>query len=139
MARMAIQPPTRHKVRILDPGAGAGILGYAAVERVVSLPTPPDRIELVAYETAPGFEESLKGSLEAARSWAKVRGVILTVDVRQTDFVMENAWAIETPGAPPTPKLLYEPPHRERLSSRMFLIFAAPTAGTRAGDDCIGP
>jgi adenine-specific DNA-methyltransferase len=38
------------EARILDPGAGAGVLLAAAVESLISRNTKPKKIEVVAYE-----------------------------------------------------------------------------------------
>lgn len=76
-------------VRLLDPGAGAGALLAAAVERVLASPPEhqPSRIEVVAYEN----DDRVLGALERTRSacleaCAKA-GVDASIEVVPDDFL----------------------------------------------------
>ena len=52
------------KVRVLDPGAGAGVLFATCIETMISQDMPPLSIEVVAYETdrmiLPYLEDTMK-------------------------------------------------------------------------------
>src|SRR5271157_652054 len=60
-------------VRILDPGAGAGILLCAAVEALVARANPPRRIELVGYEVDAELTKVLRVVLAKLQACAAAR------------------------------------------------------------------
>lgn len=74
-------------MRILDPGAGAGVLFAACVEALISRKNHPLSIEVVAYETdriiLPYLEETMKRS----KSLCVSRGVSFHGTTRVEDFV----------------------------------------------------
>ncbi len=69
-------------VRILDPGAGTGILGAAAVSKALSRGAPS--VHLVAVEQEPEAAKALRASL---RMLANEYGEKLTFDVIEDDFL----------------------------------------------------
>ncbi|UVF19987.1 Eco57I restriction-modification methylase domain-containing protein [Microvirga terrae] len=81
--------------RILDPAAGGGILVCGAVEAMLSKDSRPDRIEVTAYEVDPALARELQQVLTSLAEWAGKRGVELTFEVRNKDFVLANADALE--------------------------------------------
>jgi adenine-specific DNA-methyltransferase len=70
----------RH-VRILDPGAGSGILACAACERLAEQATPPSSIYLDAYEADAAVAEVLEGVLAQLREWLHGRNIALSYRV----------------------------------------------------------
>ncbi|TRL30833.1 N-6 DNA methylase [Methylosinus sporium] len=85
---------TGDTIRILDPAAGAGILLCAAVEFLVSRPDAPRRIELVAYEVDGALAHVLARTLQDLQLWAATQGVIVTIDIKSRDFVLDHAAAL---------------------------------------------
>lgn len=85
----------RKTLRLLDPAAGAGILICGVVEALAASPSPPDLIEVTAYEVDQALAADLKRSMAFLASWSARRGIRLVVDVRVQDFVLANADAME--------------------------------------------
>ncbi|MEX2373206.1 MAG: Eco57I restriction-modification methylase domain-containing protein, partial [Dehalococcoidia bacterium] len=77
-----LAPRTGEDVRILDPGAGTGILGIAAAERLLS--TGAGSVHLVAVEHDADVLPRLRVALEATSA---AYGQRFTYDVRVEDFL----------------------------------------------------
>jgi adenine-specific DNA-methyltransferase len=86
MAKLAVSAASNIS-RILDPGAGTGILASAVCEHLVSKALTK-RIHIDAYEIDHVLVKLLYRSLHHASQWAQDRGVKLTFDVLNTDFVL---------------------------------------------------
>lgn len=82
-------------VRVLDPGAGSGILSCAVCEALAEA-TGICRIELTAYETEDGLATHLAGVLDNLKEWLRGRGVELVYEIRRDDFILANAASIST-------------------------------------------
>ncbi|HYA41696.1 MAG TPA: Eco57I restriction-modification methylase domain-containing protein [Syntrophobacteraceae bacterium] len=80
-------PPKKDCIRVLDPGAGTGVLSCAILERLVGTP----HIHLTAYEFDKGLLPLLHECLDYARRWLATRGTELVFDIRTADFVLDNA------------------------------------------------
>jgi len=89
MAKMC--QPARRAVRVLDPGAGVGILSCALCEALATGPIKPVEIQLEAYETDDRFLAHLVASLAYTREWLRAQGIILKYKVFADDFVMTHA------------------------------------------------
>ncbi len=86
-------------LRILDPAAGAGVLCCAAVEALMSRPSPPDEIDLVAYEVDPDLIAPLQATLDYLATWCLERfHVRVGVHLEATDFILANAQALPPHG-----------------------------------------
>ena len=86
-------------IRVLDPAAGAGVLCCAAVEALIVKKTRPHTIEVVAYEVDLELANPLRAVLRNLSEWcAKNHGISLDVRVESTDFILENAPALEPHG-----------------------------------------
>ena len=81
-------------LRVLDPGSGTGILSAAACE-AASVSGVVQRLHVDAYETEPSLAGLTYLVLVFARHWLGERGVALTFEVNQRDFVLEHAAALK--------------------------------------------
>lgn len=75
------------RVRILDPGAGAGVLFAACVETLVSQVSHPSSIEMVAYETDSAILPYLEDTLKKCQSLCISSGIEFRGTIRDEDFV----------------------------------------------------
>jgi len=88
MARLAVingSPP----VRVLDPGAGTGILSCAVCEQLVAR-FAVQKIHIDAYEDDPDLRDLLYKSFLHTCQWAKERGTKLTFDIFDDDFIQSS-------------------------------------------------
>lgn len=91
MARLA--RPGRRVRRILDPGAGSGVLACALLEE---LPDGAGPVHVDAFEVDHGLARVCADSLSRAQAWLLGRGIEMTFKVHQTDFVRANAACLST-------------------------------------------
>jgi len=80
----------RH-IRVLDAGAGMGILSAAFVRRQLMRDAPPAQIDVSAYELDEALIPGIQKTFEACRAACEARGVEFSATVRNTDFVGEGA------------------------------------------------
>ena len=88
--------PTTSVVRVLDPGAGTGILSAALVERLCQSETVKE-IDLVCYENNATYLPMLEYNLQRLRKRCrKLYGVKLVVNVLEENYVLSGkaAYAI---------------------------------------------
>jgi len=85
MSSMFISGP--RNVRILDPGAGTGVLFATAVETLLSQENRPLSIEVVAYETDSAILPYLEETLERCHSLCISNGVEFHGIIKREDFV----------------------------------------------------
>lgn len=101
-----IPAANRTSWRVLDPGAGVGVLAAAAIERLSLLEAPPAEVHVTAYEIDGELVPTLDRVLGEARAWASHHGVSVTVEVRQTDFLADACETVApTLGAANSPRL----------------------------------
>lgn len=83
-------------VRILDPGAGSGVLSCAICEALATSEAPPGRVELTVYEVESGLLKHLRSTLEYLTIWLSERtpAVELSFALLSFDFVLDNAFCI---------------------------------------------
>lgn len=99
LAAMLEQPggPT---LRLLDPGAGTGILTAAVVERVLENPGwNIAAIHADAYEIDETLHASLRTVLDASARFAEQSGITFTWKLIEEDFVLATARTLGTLGA----------------------------------------
>lgn len=84
--------PTRTARRLLDPGAGTGVLACALCER---LPRGMGQVHLDAYELDPALADRCEESLAHAQRWLTHRGVDLSFAVHRRDFILDTAAVID--------------------------------------------
>ena len=85
---------SEQRMRVLDPGSGAGILS-AAVCEAASGGGIVKSLHVDAYETEPLLAGLTHLVLAYSRDWLVPRGVTLSFDVRHGDFVLEQAATLE--------------------------------------------
>ena len=81
---------TNH-VRLLDAGAGMGILSAAFVRRQLQKKVPPKRIDVTAYELDTALIKGIEETCEACRTACEQRGVEFSATIRNTNFIVEAA------------------------------------------------
>lgn len=75
------------QVRILDPGAGAGVLFAACVETMISQENRPLSIKVVAYETDDEILPHLKETMKRCQSLCTSGGISFEGIVKSEDFI----------------------------------------------------
>ncbi|MEN6422506.1 MAG: N-6 DNA methylase [Smithella sp.] len=78
---------TKKEVRILDPGAGAGVLFAACVKKLLSQKKLPTSIEVVAYETDRVILSYLQETINKCAELCKEKRVLFTGIIREDDFI----------------------------------------------------
>lgn len=84
----SLAQPGRRVHRILDPGAGSGILACAVLE---ALPAGAGPVHVDAYEVDRGLAQVCREVLHRSQHWLSARGVKMTFTVHEADFVRTNA------------------------------------------------
>ena len=103
--------------RLLDAGAGIGSLVAAAVSEACVRPSPPARIETVAYELDGALVPYLKRTLAECEASCRKRGIAFSSEVVAADFIEAAVERIE--GGLFTPKqagfthAILNPPYRK--------------------------
>jgi adenine-specific DNA-methyltransferase len=95
MAAM-LRPVNKSVIRILDPGAGSGVLASAAVKALIRhchQKTTQFHVDL--FEIDPNLIPKLKMSLDHLAAWCLGHGKKLTFEVKSEDFVLRCSSAIE--------------------------------------------
>jgi adenine-specific DNA-methyltransferase len=85
-------------VRILDPGAGSGVLSCSVCEQLASLPDPPTAIHIDAFEPDANLADILEGVMDELSAWLRDRDIELSSCVRREDFVRFNETAFNQNG-----------------------------------------
>lgn len=93
MAKL-FQPRDLHTLRILDPGAGVGMLSAGLLQTISEWPSKPDTIQLITYEIDKGVIPHLEKTLLYLKGWAKRNDIKLSFEIRTDDFVLKNASAL---------------------------------------------
>lgn len=75
--------------RFLDPALGSAILACAIIERAVESGQPKE-LWIDGYEIDNELHQSACECLARASKWASEKGIIVHVNVKQADFVMEG-------------------------------------------------
>lgn len=91
---------TKTTIRILDPGCGAAILTCSLIEHLVETRNEIEIIDLVAYETDPDLISFSKKALDYVKEWLFKKGIKLNYLLHTQDFVLDNAFALNTKRIP---------------------------------------
>jgi adenine-specific DNA-methyltransferase len=87
MARLATDS-TAETIRVLEPGAGTGVLTSALCE---SLRPSVRRVHIDAFEIHPQLADLCEEALGYASCWLQDRGTECTFTVHRTDFILASA------------------------------------------------
>lgn len=82
-------------LRVLDPGAGSGMLSAAWIAAVCTGASAPRRVELTAYEVDSSLLPALDTTLTACVRACAERGIALDITVENTDFLRAGAEQLE--------------------------------------------
>lgn len=104
-------------VRILDPGAGAGVLFAACIENMISQ-TPRSRsIEVVAYETDKQILPYLEKTMKRCESLCKDSGILFQGTIKPKDFLLsavtETHENLFSPPSKPFTHVIMNPPYKK--------------------------
>lgn len=86
----SLSRPGEGTVRLLDPGAGVGVLAAAWVAHACEAECPPRCIEVVAYELDEALVPALASVLEHCREHGRKNGITVTFEIRQEDFIRSS-------------------------------------------------
>ena len=75
------------EIRLLDAGAGEGVLTEAFVRMTCSRKQTPSRLGVVAYELDARVLSGLREMLERCESMCAARGIDFDGEIRHTDFI----------------------------------------------------
>ena len=95
MAKM-LKPVNKETIRLLDPGAGTGVLASAVVKALAQHPsnrTKGFHVEL--FEIDSSLIPKLKSSLNHLRSWCTQHNLKLTYKIKSEDFILSCSSALE--------------------------------------------
>lgn len=106
-------------VRVLDPGAGIGMLTAAFVAHSLAQKTPPKAITATAYELDRGLVPELEATLRSCAGACADAGVKFTSHVLAADFIEASSRPARTgKPAPPFTHVIVNPPYKKiRMSS----------------------
>jgi len=76
-------------IKVLDPGAGTGILSAALVE-AISKDETINHIAFKLYETEEDLCQNLEIVFDYLEEWASSRGTSIEYEISQADFILEN-------------------------------------------------
>lgn len=82
-------------VRILDPGAGAGVLSCAVCENLAERKTRPTKIVLTAYETDCNLVPLLHQTLSYLQERLAAKKVAVDFEIKTDDFVLAHAACLD--------------------------------------------
>ena len=97
MAQRCLPPESMSVVRILDPAAGAGILAAAVVEALLDHNNPPAQIFVILYELDLRLIPALRLLAGRMRKDAKKKNIVLSVSIRQGDFLLSPVAVTQQP------------------------------------------
>jgi adenine-specific DNA-methyltransferase len=117
-ALAAMFTPLTGKVRLLDPGAGIGMLGAALVASLLAQEVPPTTITLTAYEVDEAMHRGLDQTLTDIADVCARAGVAFTGELRGEDFLAAGVAGLDgdlfaAEEAEPYDAAILNPPYRK--------------------------
>jgi|SRR3989344_2911752 len=94
MAALFSSKTNKNEVKVLDPGAGTAVLGCAAIEYLANSKTPPQSINLIAYEIDLEIIPFLEKSLTYLKEWLQSKKIRFAYQIKSEDFILNNAQAL---------------------------------------------
>lgn len=89
--------PRTGEYRLLDAGAGIGVLAAHAVTHLLDRDDRPASLHVTAYEIDQTLEPRLRSVLERCAAFASERKVPLTFDIRSRDFLADACALLTVP------------------------------------------
>jgi adenine-specific DNA-methyltransferase len=86
MADMFETPGQKH-IRLLDPGAGTGVLTFSFIEMVLKRNVFPDSFNIVAFEKDKLLAKTLRKNISLATDIYKNKGLDIDIDIIEEDFI----------------------------------------------------
>ena len=86
--------PASKDVRLLDAGAGMGMLSAAAVKTLISKEAPPASLHLTAYEVDDDLHDDLRSVLETCARACSLVGVEYSYEIVGTDFLLDATYTL---------------------------------------------
>ena len=130
MARLATGERVFPK-RVLDPGAGTGVLSCAVCEHVVER-LGAQRIHFDAYENDRKLRDLLYKSLLHASNWADGHGTKLTFEIYDTDFLSPGLHGLTRRNSEGYDLIISNPPYTKisaadpRAQSLSHVVYGQP-------------
>lgn len=87
--RLAELLAASESVRLLDAGAGVGMLTAAAVETLCQRDTLPARITVTAYEIDEALHDDLRSTLAACANACRKAGIDFAYELKDADFITD--------------------------------------------------
>lgn len=108
---------TKNTLRLLDAGAGIGLLTAAFVEEMSQREVRPGRVSVVAFEVDSTLMPRLRETLTACRDLCERAGIGFDAEIRQEDFISTAAEALRgdlfASPLPPFDCAILNPPYRK--------------------------
>ena len=149
----AMFQPLTGCVRILDPGAGIGVLGATLIACLIAQDEPPDEITLTVYEIDANLLGALEQTLDDLAGICDGAGIRFAAELRLEDFLsaavrMVDGSLFAQPTAfydaailnPPYRKIGVRSPEREQCrklgleTSNLYTAFLAASAALLSSD-----
>lgn len=102
--------------RLLDAGAGVGMLSAAFVADRCKRADPPRKLSVTAYELDASLHDDLRLTLEACSRLCRASGLAFDYTIIGADFIEEAARALRRPlfhGSPAYTAAILNPPYRK--------------------------
>ena len=81
-----VLPIKKEKIRVLDPGAGTGILSASLVQHILSTAKIVESIDLVVVEIDEGLSEPLRATLADCKELCNKNGIQFSYEIVYRDF-----------------------------------------------------
>jgi adenine-specific DNA-methyltransferase len=109
--------PAKGDARILDPGAGAGVLFAACIEKLISQKIRPRSIEVVAYETDLLILPHLEKTIKRCEALCKAIDVPFRGTIKVEDFLLsaitETSETLFAAPLKPFTHVIMNPPYKK--------------------------
>lgn len=79
------------RIRLLDAGAGMGMLTTAFVRRQLMKDKPPAQLEVTAYELDSALIKGIEKTFETCRMACESKGVVFSYTIHNRDFIADGA------------------------------------------------
>ncbi len=87
--------PRNETTRLIDPGAGTGILACAACEYLASQKQRPPQLMLNVYEIDPNLTVILEKTLSYLAEYLTKKNIIFEFKINVEDFILKYAYVLE--------------------------------------------